>query len=220
MKDLIIKGDYIRNFFTIIIPVALAILVVVQWYYPHCSVCKECGGVEEVVAAAEEVEEAVTVVTVEEPEVEEVVEQPEVNETEETEVNDTTESNESSEETGGLPITGKITFTIDEVTAEDKGGWGKVTKVKYTIKNQKETITPRIVVYGRDENTPSDMMDYVEGEETLAELIAGDSVTTTIVVSITFPEVDTTKTVELELYDDSSASLLPLKSVTKDFKIE
>jgi len=131
--------------------------------------------------------------------------QEEINETMENEVTDQTTK----------PLSGKITFTIDKITSEVKGeDWAKVTKIKYTIDNQKQDFFPKLLVYCYDDNDEEDIKNYIEEEITLSKLKAGDLMIQESDVSITFNELDKTKTLKIKLYDDDTL----LKTGTKTFK--
>ena len=74
-------------------------------------------------------------------------------------------------------------------------------------------------MHGYEDSYSDDMKAYVEGEATLSELVAGDSITTNIAVSIAFNDLSTTKTIKIELFDADSSSTTAIKTATKDFKI-
>jgi len=95
-----------------------------------------------------------------------------------------------------LPITGQISFFIDEITKEVKGeDWGKVTEIKFTITNQKpKSFYPKVLIYCWDDNDPADVKTYVEEEIYFNKLESGKSITEEKEVSISFNEIDEEKT--------------------------
>lgn len=215
MEDFVIRATTIKRSVYLVPIIILAALLVLQYYYPHCSACDGCGtnSSPTITAAVAEIE------TVEEV-VNETVET-EVNTTNSTEVNttevNTTETNTTVEEEL-LPITGSIKLTIDKITYDNKGTWAKITKIKYTIVNQKEDLTPKILVYGYDESYNSMDMGFIEEEIVLPELKAGASITKESIVSITFNDLDVEKTIKLELTRDGGTTVL--KTAIKKIQIE
>ena len=90
--------------------------------------------------------------------------------------------------------------------------------MKYTITNQKEDFTPRVLVHGYDDSYSQDMKDYVEEEIILPELKAGKITTKDSTVSITFNNLDTEKTIKIELTREGGETIL--KSAIKKITIE
>ena len=202
--NFVIRVRYIKIAVFLLIPLILLTLNIVQYYYPHCSACTSCGtnDTQKITAAATEIKPF----EVEEPVVNETPEEVVEVVVENTTETNTTEETEVDEDL--LPITGNIAFTIDDVIYEDKGEWAKVTKIKYTIKNQKEDLVPKVLVYGYDDTYNTMDKDYVEETIILPELKAGKSVTKESKISITFSNLDEEKTIKLELLRDGGTTVL------------
>jgi hypothetical protein len=224
MRDLVIKAEHLSVFVKVGIPIILLLLNIFQFYYPHCYSWGHCEKNESI---RNEVKEVVTTPKAEAKE-EPVVQiiPPNDTETETTQTNttpvvnttntttavNTTASNLS---TGTLPITGKIGLTIDDVVYENKVTWAKVTKIKYTIINQKAAFAPKILVYAYDETYSEQDKGVVEETLTPADSLAGTSVTNTATVSITLAKLDLEKTIKIDLYDATKEDDI---IVTKTYK--
>jgi hypothetical protein len=113
------------------------------------------------------------------------------------------------EESELLPITGQISFFIDKITKEEKGeDWGKVTKIEFTIINQKpKSFYPKVLIYLWDDNDDSGTKTYVEEEIYFNKLESGKSITKEKDVSISFNEIDKEKTLKAMLYDEDDEEL-------------
>lgn len=202
--NITIKGSYIKAvkiILLILIPLMLLGLNAYQYFYPNCSACNTQDNLAaEPEPIAAEQEENNTPEPAPSP-------APENTEAEEPETNESDEPEE--EETADLlPITGDVDLTIDKISYENKGTWAKITKIKYTIKNQKEDFTPKILIYGYDSTYSSQMKGYVEEEIVLKELKAGESVTKVSPTSITFSDFDIEKTIKMEVVRDGGTTVL------------
>ena len=206
-----IKTKNIKQILYFSIPIILAVLLVLQFFFPiSCPVC-DCQNItietEEVQLEPEIIPEPVTLP---EPEVEEeeiiAEEEPE----------ETTE--EETDDGPTIAVTGDLYFKIDDITYEIKGeDWAKVTKIKYTISNAMSIdFIPKIEIYCYDDNDPDDIKNYIEETLILSELKSGYEITETATVSISFNEIDEEKELKLILRDQDDDTL---KTIKKQFTI-
>ncbi len=140
----------------------------------------------------------------------------EVQEKEETDEKETEQQSEEdspeedTEEDNSLPITGKITLSIDKLNIAIKGeDYARIKSVKFTVKNQKsESIAPKISAH-----LAGDIYDVKDLN--LEELESGDSITkTSSDLNFGYNDIDQEHTLKIELYDENKNLL---DSVTESF---
>jgi hypothetical protein len=149
-----------RTIFIIIISVLAALLLMGTFCKTGCNDSAENSKkTKDAAGAAQQEQEIAAEAAQEEAADEQVQESAEVaGETNETadvnttaEVNESADSNQTSEanETSEASYSGNISLTINEVMTEIKneGTYGKITGVRFTIKNEKENFMPLVEVY-------------------------------------------------------------------------
>ena len=212
MEDIVIKVRHIKKGFYILLTIALLTIIVIQYYYPNCSRCIEKTEESKIIPMTEEENKSKTIEETEDSEAESV------DNTTEEDTNAAEEDEDEEEEEETTSLSGEVNFKIDDIEYEIKGeDWATVTSIEYTIDNQKADFAPTILVYLYDSNDDEVLKDYVEETISLAEIKAGNKITKTTSVHISFNEIDKEKTVKMVLKNEYDKEL---ETATKKFTAE
>jgi len=116
-------------------------------------------------------------------------------------------------------LSGDVTLTITNVAKEKKtradgSNYGKITAVTFTINNQKEAITPKVIVYAYDTGNTL-FVSRARKEVTYSVMQPGSTAyRRTVEFSSQFPDISLLKTVKVVLQDSATDTTLATDSTS------
>ena len=115
-----------------------------------------------------------------------------------------------------------VTMSLDDLTIEDKGDWGKITNIKITILNEgSDTIFPQVnVMLWDDESSREDKYSVKAKLESDGWIDNGNYKVLDVPVNIAFRNLELEKSMKLTLLESLDWQAKTLVAVEYQFKVE